>query len=197
MHEKILAEELSKLSFKEREEAYEDVHGVSELVQETPELIQSSLQQMDHQLKVLNDKYAYALAESLSKGYVTDRGLRLKFLRAALFNPKNAASRMAQHFQCKLDMFGSDKLVNDITLEDLGDDGMEAISQGMGQHVLPSRDTQGRAVVCGSQRLFLAQVERYKDPIYTLSKAWWYVVKSLADDEETQKKGKFAVVMRS
>mmetsp|Transcript_26409 Transcript_26409/g.64355 ORF Transcript_26409/g.64355 Transcript_26409/m.64355 type:complete len:464 (-) Transcript_26409:335-1726(-) len=187
--EKLIAEALSKLSFKEREEAYEDVHGVSDLVRETPELIEFSLGQMDHQLKILLDKYAYDLAESLSKDYVTDRGLRLKFLRAAIFDPKRAASRMAEYFHHKLDMFGREKLVKDITFEDLGEDGMEAVSQGMMHQVLPSRDTQGRAVVVGSQRLFLAQVDKFKDPVKTLIKAYWYVAKSVADDEETQKKG--------
>ncbi|CAJ1965765.1 unnamed protein product [Cylindrotheca closterium] len=188
-NEKIIADELSKISFKEREEAYEDIHGVSDQGKETSELIESSLGQMQHYLKSLSDKYAYDVAESLSKDYVTDRGLRLKFLRASLFDPKEAASRMAGYFRHKLDLFGWEKLVKNITFEDLGEDSMEAISQGMMHQILPSRDTQGRAVICGSHRLFHDQVVRYKDPVKTLTKAFWYVFTSVADDEETQKKG--------
>ncbi|CAJ1969412.1 unnamed protein product [Cylindrotheca closterium] len=144
---------------------------------------------MHHHLKFLSDKYAYNLAESLSKDYVTDRRLRLKFLRATMFDPKEAASRMAVYFRHKLDLFGSEKLAKDITFEDLGKDSMKAISQGMMHQVLPSRDSQGRAVICGSQRLYLDQVDRFKDPVKTLTKAFWYVFMSVADDEETQKKG--------
>ncbi|CAJ1969414.1 unnamed protein product [Cylindrotheca closterium] len=188
-NEKLIADELSKLSFKERGEAYEDIHGVSDQVKETPELIQSSLDQMNHQLKLLSDKYAYNLAESQSEDYVTDRRLRLKFLRATMFDPKVAASRMAGYFRRKLDLFGLEKLVKNITFEDLGEDSMNAISHGMMHQVLPSRDTQGRAVVCGWQKLFLAQVDRFNDPVKTLTKAFWYILTSVADDEETQKKG--------
>ncbi|CAJ1969424.1 unnamed protein product [Cylindrotheca closterium] len=188
-NEKLIADELSRLSSKEREEAYEDVHGVSDNVKETSELIEYSIDQMNHYLKLLSDRYAYNLAESLSKDYVTDRRLRLKFLRATMFDPKEAASRMAGYFRHKLDLFGWGKLVKHITFEDLGEDSMEAISHGMMQQVLPCRDTQGRAVFCGSQRLFLDQVDRFKDPVKTLTKAFWYVLTSVADDEETQKKG--------
>lgn len=191
--EKLIAAELSKLSLQEREKAYEDVHGVSDLVEESPERVESSLLELERELAFISSKVAFDQAELASKEYVSDRKLRLMYLRAALFDPKKAASRLVGFFDLKLDLFGADKLGKAITLEDLGEDGMEALRQGA-QQVLSRRDSQGRAVVASNQGLFLSLIDRFQDPLLTLKRSFFYTMVSTADDEETQKKGMVYIV---
>jgi hypothetical protein len=186
--EKMIAEELSKLSLQDREKAYEDVHGVRNLVEESQQLIEKSLLDMEQELKSVDNRFAYDEAERVSKDYVSCRKLRLMFLRATLFDPKKAASRLVDFFNFKLELFGAEKLVKNITYEDLGEDGMEAMKEGA-QQILPSRDSQGRAVVISNQSLFLSLIDRFKDPLLTLKRSFWYTMVSIADDEETQKRG--------
>eukprot|EP00980_Cylindrotheca_fusiformis_P019708 scaffold6883_cov113-Cylindrotheca_fusiformis.AAC.1 len=186
--EKLIAEELSKLTIQEREKAYEDVHGVSNLVEESPELIERCLLELKRELDLNKNSFAYDLAKRLSEKYVSNRKLRLQFLRATLFDPKKAALRMVRFFDLKLELFGTENLAKTITFEDLGENSMNALRQGPIQ-VLPSRDNQGRAVIVSNQNSFLSLVDKYERPVITLGRVLWYVIACAADDEETQKRG--------
>jgi hypothetical protein len=185
---KMIAEELSKLSLSDREKAYEDVHGVRNLVEESEHLITESLLDMEKELKLIDNRFAYDQAERASKDYVSCRKLRLTFLRATLFDPKKAATRLVDFFNSKLELFGAEKLVKNITYEDLGEDSMEAMKQGA-QQILPTRDSQGRAVLISNQSIFLSLIDKFKDPLLTLKRSFWYTLVAIADDEETQKRG--------
>lgn len=185
---KIIAEELSKLSLKERELAYEDLHGVSDVVEESPQLIEMSIGLLHEALNNISDKQAYNEASRQSNEYIWHRKFCLKFLRAAQFDPVSAAARMVEYFRVKLDLFGKEKLSQDITLEDLGADGMEALKFGV-QQMLPTRDSKGRAVVVGHQAMFFSLMGEFKGSIHTLKKVLWYFVSCAYDDEETQRRG--------
>jgi hypothetical protein len=142
----IIAAELGKLSLKEREKVYEDVHGVSDPIQETPELRDECLKIMEDEINLIQEKLAYEQAKLLSESFVTDRKFRLGFLRADSFNPKMAAARLVKYFNCRLEMFGVEKLSKSITLDDLSDESVAILGEGRMQ-ILPNRDTQGRAVL--------------------------------------------------
>ncbi len=47
----LVAKQMTSLSMEDREKAYYDVHGVSEEVKETPEMLASSLLQLELELK--------------------------------------------------------------------------------------------------------------------------------------------------
>ena len=51
------------------------------------------------------------------------------------------------HFDRKLDLFGFDALVRPITLNDLDEDDMEAMSAGA-MLLLPVKDKAGRTIMC-------------------------------------------------
>eukprot|EP00980_Cylindrotheca_fusiformis_P002558 scaffold607_cov109-Cylindrotheca_fusiformis.AAC.4 len=145
--DKIVAAEMEKLSLKEREEVYEDVHGVSDVIQETPELIASCLQQMDLEVDLIKKKHAYEQAKFQSPQLVTNRQFLLAFLRYASFHPKKAALHLVQYFRIKLELFGTEILARSrITLEDIGKGATEVLELGSMQ-VLPNRDSKGRAVI--------------------------------------------------
>eukprot|EP00980_Cylindrotheca_fusiformis_P012840 scaffold3169_cov107-Cylindrotheca_fusiformis.AAC.10 len=144
--DKILAADLERLTLTEREKVYEDVHGVSDAIQETPELIASCMEQMDHEIGLIQDKGAYDQAKLQSFDFVSNRKLRLAFLRSTSFNPKMAASHLVQYFRKKLDIFGPEKLTkSSITLDDIGA-ATRIVELGRLQ-ILPNRDSKGRAVV--------------------------------------------------
>ena len=117
--EALVARSMSASSKTELEQAYYDVHGITDEVVETRALIEDCLATLDTEIQSLNDKQAYLRAEGMNSDYVKNRDFRLMFLRADRFNTKRAALRLIRHFQLKLELFGADKLAVDITQDDL------------------------------------------------------------------------------
>jgi hypothetical protein len=150
MSDAVLAKELNELSIKEREQAYEDVHGVSEEFEETLELIEQSLDDFEVEINKIKKKPAYDKAFFLNSQHVRKREFRIMFLRADNFDAKKAAKRIILYFESKLELFGANKLAKDITLDDLDDDDMEGLLSGSFQS-LPTKDQAGRAVIFISQ----------------------------------------------
>jgi hypothetical protein len=146
-----LTETLNKLSLVEREDILFDVHGVSDnVVHETPELISHKSKEMNEFLKTFKTD-AYALAESQSTEYLRSEKFRLMFLRAESFDARNAAHRIIQFLEHKLELFGPTKLCKEITLDDLTPEDMESLENGHMQ-LMPVRDPSDRAifVYCGN-----------------------------------------------
>ena len=129
---------------------YEEIHGVDQEFMETPELLASSLAELEEELKKLSHKPAYDLAYGRKKEFVTDPKFRLMFLRCDRWNAKKAAHRLTGFLEYKLDLFGPERLVKRITLEDLSEDDLEPLNCGARQ-LLPTRDKAGRAVVVECQ----------------------------------------------
>jgi hypothetical protein len=68
------------------------------------------------------------------------------FLRSEYFNSRKAARRLVDHFQLKLVLFGLEKLVTDITMDDLPDDALDCLHCGHIQ-ILPVKDSSGRTII--------------------------------------------------
>jgi hypothetical protein len=143
---KVIADEMTKLSLQEREKAYEDIHGVSDIKLESPTLIADTLKDLNIELDLIKNKVAYDRAKELSENFVSDKKFRLGFLRAESFNASEAAARMVRYFEEKFELFGPGKLVKHIKLEDLNKEAVTALENGSLQ-VLTNRDSLGRAVV--------------------------------------------------
>ena len=149
----LLVEELNALSPKERELVFEDVHGVADVIDEDPEFVRQCLVEMESAIGRIKKKTAYNRALFLSPTLVKDRKFRLMFLRADRFVPSNAAQRIVNHFDCKLELFGEEKLAKTLTLEDLDEDDHHALRSGSFQF-LPQQDRAGRTVAFVSQNLY-------------------------------------------
>ena len=187
--DRLIGDELYKLSLVEREKVYEDIHGVSRPIGETPELVQNSLKEMQQEMDRLKEKDAYDLARNLSEEYVSDKDFRIKFLRAESFDAKKAAERFANYFQSKLMAFGKEKLVHQVTADDLTEEDLEILTRGTHQ-MLPSRDSQGRPVFVSLPSHFVTSENTERKGIFKHKlRAFWYLFSTLSDDEETQKKG--------
>jgi len=143
--EDFLASEISKLSVQERSKALEDLHCVGEDLTETPELIETSLFEIDLILEERNDPI-YEIAKRQNRAYVENPTFRLRFLRANHHDPEKAADQLIDFLSHKERYFGQDKLARDITLNDLNEDEMNLLTSGM-WHIQDGTDKSGRMVV--------------------------------------------------
>lgn len=145
----LFADELNKLSLKERDEVLYDVHGVADVVEETPDMIENALQKMAYELQhniPSEEKHAYEVAISQNSSYVTDRKLWTMFLRADQFrSPRQSAVRLVAFFQMKYELFPLEALARDVQMSDLDDDDIRTIESGYAQ-VGSQRDRAGRAI---------------------------------------------------
>ena len=164
----ILAQNMKELSKEDREISYMDIHGVPVEIQETPELIEESLEQMETEISFLQEeeKGGYNLALSLDRSYVTNPLFRIKFLRGERFNVSAAARKLVHHFQSKLELFGSTKLVKDIEQDDLHEDDMEMLYNGRFQE-LSKKDNSGRTV-----RILFAGENKKQFSVFSKVRRW-------------------------
>ena len=139
---------LYELSQDERIAGLQDVHGASDLVEETPEFIRESLDAMDRELRLVNNVNRAAFDHALAHGPDYVQGLRLCFLRSENFQIQRAARRMIGYFNSKLAAFGSNEILGrEIKLSDLNDErDRHALDIGLVQ-LLAHRDRVGRPVV--------------------------------------------------
>jgi hypothetical protein len=128
--EALVVKELTQLSLRERTGIEEEIHGVADAINETPEFLNKRLVAFQEDIDGIRKKPAYERAMFLAPSYVTCPRFRLMFLRADRFETLPAARRFVKFFEAKLEFFGLDKLCKDITWDDLSDDDKAAIHTG-------------------------------------------------------------------
>jgi len=180
----LLAKEFTSLSVQERTKTYEEIHGVSDYVDETPAFVEQCLWQLDMELSNITEKTAYYIAEQQNKAYVTDSKFRLMFLRAACFHPQRAATRLVAFFEGKLRFFGLEPLTRQLQWSDLDQDDKTCFRAGHLQ-VLPTRDRSGRPVFTDIEAF---QDHSFRTPRNRL-KVCIFLWLMMAEDEENQKRG--------
>jgi hypothetical protein len=116
-----LAADMNQLTFEERQAMEEDIHGVSDVVHETEELIASTMKGMIEALAKLSsrERQAWDRAVFLRPALAQDRKLHLMCLRARRFRTLEAAKLLAAYFRAKRDLFGDELLVHRITWQDV------------------------------------------------------------------------------
>ena len=145
--DKYITENIMKLSLEDRSRVSEEINGVYCMApEETPEMIQHSLQQLEIELGSIpyKKKVAYQRSQSLAAAsaaatstaaaaqkrsstetkkkkvvpFVNSDNFRLRFLRAELFDIKDAAQRMVKYLDFVLELFGPYALERPIELRD-------------------------------------------------------------------------------
>jgi len=116
-----LASEMNAMSFRERQAMEEDIHGVADIIEETPEFVASKIEEMQEALTKLSSHQRLALDRAffLRPALTDDQGLHLMCLRARRFRPDEAAALMAKYFRVQRDFFGDDLLIHRITWDDV------------------------------------------------------------------------------
>eukprot|EP00980_Cylindrotheca_fusiformis_P003722 scaffold824_cov129-Cylindrotheca_fusiformis.AAC.2 len=187
-HESVLAKTMSSLTFEEQQVAIHDLHGVSEVTEDDPKMVDEKLAEMEVELSKIPSKDAYLLAKEIYPGYVCNKELRLLFLRSDLFNSRDAAVRFVRFFAVKLRLFGREKIGKDILLSDLEPEGLDFCRLG-GSRWLPHRDRAGRAVM-----FVLPNMSKRKFSIECRFRAILWTFFNALRDRETQMKGLILVL---
>jgi hypothetical protein len=142
-----LAKEMYELSVQEREKILDDIHGVAQAQEETPEFVARCLEDLDKAISLLSKGKRKSLDRAIfqSPSLQHDAKFKLMFLRSDAYNPRRAADRMANYYTNKQKLFGEEKLVKKITLDDLTEQDMQLFRADCLLE-LPHRDQTGRPV---------------------------------------------------
>ena len=119
---------------------------MADISEESSDVLSAKLLAMAIEIDMIYPKNAYLMAESMSPSHVSNKKIRMKFLRAEDYDPKKAAERIVRYFEHKLEVFGMDKLVEDIRLSDFTAQELEEVKDGI-MLVLDKRDRAGRAIL--------------------------------------------------
>ncbi len=179
-----LAREMNTLSVQQREQIYEEIHGIAGNIAETPELVSASLDNMRRELAIVPRRRRAALDRAffLRPSIAYDDSFHLMFLRACRFNPEDAAMRMHRYFTNKLALFGEEKLTKKISLDDLGEKEIKLMHQGSTQFLQVSH----RGVI--AQYTMIAALDDVSDWKVNMRYLWYQLMAAL-EDEEVQKRG--------
>jgi hypothetical protein len=150
LSESVIASELNRLSRNERNFVLQDIHGVADLVDETPDFVSSAMNKLQMELDSFAMKdcqrnpqtpsaYTMATRQQPTHHQRLDPDVLLSFLRAEQFKVKKAADRIVRYFDEKRTLFGPDKLSRRIRLDDLDEESMTCLQCGRMQ-LLPTRD---------------------------------------------------------
>jgi hypothetical protein len=155
VNDTLLAQELNELSFNEREKVLEDVHGVADIINETPEFVSKCLDQFRDELSKVSRQRRKTLDRAifLKPSLEHDTKFKLLFLRADRYDAAKSAKRMCEYYDHKLAIFGEEKLAKRITLEDMDEDDMVAVKTGAVQG-LPQKDQSGRPIWLSTMNQF-------------------------------------------
>ncbi|CAJ1954052.1 unnamed protein product [Cylindrotheca closterium] len=183
----LLSQAMSGLTFKEREETQEVIHGVANEIVEDASLLDTCLVQLDGHLAGIKRGNIYEMAESMSPQYVSSRAFRIMFLRAKEYDAKASAEQMIRFFELKHQLFGIEKLVKDITMDDLDEHDIECLKAGWVQ--VAGRDRSGRQIFV----FFGSMIESSKRPKCVTRVLYFVMMRAMQQSEETQIRGNISV----
>jgi hypothetical protein len=159
--------EFNQLPDKEKERVMRDIYGIEDAVDETPQIVRESLDQMDTLLlDCAQKKPSLKLARDRFPSLFENEAFRINFLRVDSFNAKRATNRLVRHFEKKLELFGTDKMGKKITLDDLSEDDMDFMHSG-GIQVVPAKDRGGRHITFSSHKKW-----KYKEVKNVVREKW-------------------------
>ena len=158
----LFAKALTNLSFNDRTAIEDEIHGVSCMaIEETPDLLESSLIDFESELHKINPKPGYDKAQELflassaatnhstspsSSCYINEKTFRLRFLRCELFHVRKAAERYVKYLDFVADVYGEYALQRPICMSDFTRKEMAYLREGQSQ-ILPYRDRSGRRII--------------------------------------------------
>ena len=142
----MLTAKLTALSTSERERVLYDLHGVTEPIQETPDLVEKAICELLCALSGIPVKPAFDVALKQDPELLLNHEFLLKFLRASSFDARYAAKKIVEHLEQKRALFGDSKILKDISIDDLGPEELVLLERGW-IGALPLRDQASRSVL--------------------------------------------------
>jgi hypothetical protein len=156
--DELLSKELESLSFKDRNQIQEEIHGVTNLCpEETPDMMDHALKKMQQYLDSIPHKPIYDQVSPFS--YINADEFRLRFLRCELYNCKKAAERFLRFTEYMAEEFDMEVLERPLKMSDLqrkhGKEALDCFKSGHSQ-LLPFRDRSGRRILTSSSDVSMA-----------------------------------------
>ena len=155
--DKMIANEFDKLSLQQRNELYEEIHGVFTMaIEESPELIEESLKKFQKELDEIDTKskrsydiIAKQEENSFSRNMIQGKEFRLRFLRTEFFDVPKAVKRMLGYINILHKIWGEVALKGfDGTMGWFLANDSEQTDFRMGLlQLLPFRDRSGRKIL--------------------------------------------------
>eukprot|EP00980_Cylindrotheca_fusiformis_P002764 scaffold657_cov108-Cylindrotheca_fusiformis.AAC.5 len=184
--DQFIAQSVAELSFQDRQRELEELHGVAQVSSEHAPFIEAKLQELNTEVtRLKHANSSYKMAEKMSPLYVGRRDFRLMFLRADRYDPIAAAERVFRFFHVKGKLFGDDKLVQDISFNDLDEKDKEVLLSGTIQ-ALDRRDSIGRQLVVS---LSFGGLHRGSKVIQNDLRGWYYTIMKALERQRTQIQG--------
>ena len=181
-----LAQEMNELSVQERNLVYDEIHGVTEFQPESDEFLNDKMKDMDVALSKFPRnrlRKAWDRAKFLRPGLITDTKFKLMFLRADYYDGTKAAKRLVKYYDDKLKLFGEEKLVKKITIQDLSETDIKVFHDGFYQVLLSNPDNSGRPV-------WFIDLSKYNfEYCDSIIRCTWYIVMATLELEAAQMKG--------
>eukprot|EP00980_Cylindrotheca_fusiformis_P013808 scaffold3572_cov113-Cylindrotheca_fusiformis.AAC.4 len=168
---------LNELSVQERKQGLDDLHGVSDLKQEDPQLVQKCLLEMKEKLR--SGSEGGGLYDENEND--DDDGELIKFLRAENFNVEMATGRYIRYQERKMKLFGKR---GEIEFSDLTDQDVKSLQSGFLQH-LKGRDRSGRPILISISSM----KHQIGVSVESEVRCLLFLASQAAKDEETQKRG--------
>ncbi|OEU23355.1 hypothetical protein FRACYDRAFT_233528 [Fragilariopsis cylindrus CCMP1102] len=203
--DELLSKELMELSFNDRNNINEEIHGVQCLAPSEdledggdPLFVHNSLLKLQIELNTIPNtselKIGYQKSQELllknktsTTSFVNTTEFRLKFLRCELYDVKKAAIRLCNYLNLVQELFGDYALERSIKLSDFSKHEIQILRTGYYQ-LWPFRDRAGRRIlsIVGNLGMeFDPTLRTGPDPI----KAYFYFWMVASNDVETQQKG--------
>jgi len=177
----VLSEAMNNLTFEERQEQQDILHGVDNEIKEETAFVDKALRELDAHLIREKAGSVYEIAQRMNPAYVNSRAFEIMFLRGNRYDTKASANQMLKFFEMKQQLFGNEKLAKDITIDDLDEDDREALKVGAIQ--LAGRDTSNRQII-----MKMPGIRKFK-VLQNELRARFYTAMQALRSEQTQLKG--------
>jgi hypothetical protein len=211
----LLSKEMADLSMHERETIQKDIYGVAPLLEETEKSVSEGLARFEKQISaqeklamgspsssLAGTMAAYLRAKEIDPTTVTDRKLRLAFLRASAWDYEEAEKRLFGFFSNKLDLFGEAMLTREVVWGDLNEREQALVRSGY-MTWLQERDAAGRRVMVMIPAAIHLTESKLSDTtmdhdmvIRSRLRAWFYIIKDLLYDEVSHVRGFVCVALQ-
>lgn len=196
--DRLLSEHLLQLSFHERNNVNEEIHGVRDRFpewKEHPESVELSLINLDCEVQSILLKNSNKNSGLCLDHIPMNRELRLTFLRCELFDAKKAANRLVTYIRLVRERCACGGGITGCACGSIGEQGSDgrirskwftkeeysALKKGTIQ-LMPFRDRSGRRVM-----VFLTAC--FQISLLTRLKIILYLISGAAEDVESQKRG--------
>ena len=158
-------------------------------IEETPELIETSLRDMASCLSAIVSKDAYNEAMQLVPHLVEQESAPIRFLRCERFSPNKAAKRLVKHWEMRKAIF-EHRAFLPMNLDRALQDDMETFNAIPDLHFVTGKDKHGRYILFSNKGR--ADFSRYNR--LSVMRLMWYHMHVVSDDVDLQRRGIIAVV---